>query len=75
VGAKEAGAAMTVGGEQVALGIPGVDDPDEMATLAGCPLRRAGTPDEAAGAMLMLACKHSSYISGQAIEVTGGSFL
>ena len=60
---------------QVALGIPGANDPDAMAAMAGCPLRRAGTPEEAAGAMLMLACPYSSYINGQAVEVTGGSFL
>ena len=36
---------------------------------------RSGTPEEAAGAMLMLACKHGSYINGHALEVTGGSFL
>jgi len=75
VGAKEDGAAMSFAGEEVALGIPGSSDPDALAALSGCPLKRAGTPEEAAGAMLMLACKHSSYISGQAIEVTGGSFL
>lgn len=75
VAAKEAGAAIHIDGQQVALGIPGVNDPDAMAAMSGCPLKRAGTPEEAAGAMLMLACNYSSYISGQAIEVTGGSFL
>lgn len=38
-------------------------------------LGRIGTAEEAAGAMLMLACPYASYISGQSIEVTGGGWL
>ena len=38
-------------------------------------LGRIGTAEEAAGAMLMLASPYASYISGQAIEVTGGGWL
>lgn len=36
------------------------------------PLRRPGEVSEAAGAMLMLACDHSSYVTGHTLEVTGG---
>ena len=41
------------------------------------PLKRIGTPDEAAGAMLMLASPYASFISGQArlsIHLTRPSF-
>lgn len=38
-------------------------------------LGRVGAPEEAAGAMLMLASPYSSYVSGQALEVTGGGWL
>ena len=33
------------------------------------PLKRIGTPDEAAGAMLMLASPYASFISGQVSPV------
>ena len=38
-------------------------------------LGRVGAPEEAAGAMLLLASPHASYITGQAVEVTGGGWL
>lgn len=40
--------------------------------LAGIPLRRAGTADEAAYAMLFLASDEASYISGAELAVDGG---
>jgi NAD(P)-dependent dehydrogenase (short-subunit alcohol dehydrogenase family) len=36
------------------------------------PLRRAGTPDDCAGAFVFLASDLSLYITGQAIAVDGG---
>lgn len=36
------------------------------------PLQRKGTPDEAAGAVLMLASPYASYITGATLECTGG---
>jgi 3-oxoacyl-[acyl-carrier protein] reductase len=36
------------------------------------PLRRAGTPEEAAGAILLFCLPESDYISGQVLEVDGG---
>ena len=38
----------------------------------GIPLGRAGTPDEAAGAVVMLCLPQADYISGQVIVAGGG---
>ncbi len=42
------------------------------ATVAQIPLGRAGTPDEAAGGVLLLCLPESDYITGQVLEVSGG---
>ncbi len=65
---------MEVGGEQVTLGIPQADA-TAGALKAMLPLGRLGQPEEAAGAMLLLASQYASYITGQAIEVTGGGWM
>ena len=41
--------------------------------LPGIPMKRIGQPEEVADAILFLASERSSYISGTAIEVSGGS--
>lgn len=74
VQSKEKGASIELGGKTVKLGIPGADAAAAFAKQQ-IPLGRVGTPEEAAGAMLLLACPYASYISGQAIEVTGGGWL
>jgi len=38
------------------------------------PLRRAGTPEEIAKVAAFLASDESSYITGEAINITGGSW-
>ena len=38
------------------------------------PLRRGGTPEDAAGAILLFCLPESDYISGQIIDVHGGGF-
>jgi 3-oxoacyl-[acyl-carrier protein] reductase len=43
--------------------------------LAEVPLGRAGDPDEVAKVVLFLACDLSSYVTGAAIEVTGGRYM
>ena len=72
---KEEGQTIQVGQEKVALGIPGGEAVKEMAAELTIPLKRVGTPQEAAGAMLMLASPYASFITGQSLEVTGGAFV
>ena len=42
------------------------------AMIKAIPLRRIGRPEEIAGAAVFLASDHASYITGQAISVSGG---
>lgn len=47
--------------------------PDRKAAfLAAVPMKRGGTPEEVANAILFLASDKASYISGQIIRVNGG---
>lgn len=66
---KEAGQSMAHKGQEVPLGIP--DAMRQMMTLM-IPLGRAGTPEEAAGAILFFASPLSDYVSGQVLTVSGG---
>jgi 3-oxoacyl-[acyl-carrier protein] reductase len=59
---------------QVKLGIPGGDALRDLA-MGTVPLARLGTAEEAAGAILMLASPWASYITGQVLEVNGGSYM
>ena len=61
--------------KEVPLGIPGGAAMAVAAAEMMIPLRRVGTPEEAAGAMLLLASPYASFISGQSLEVTGGAFI
>jgi len=75
--AKEGGETITVGGKQVALGIPqpkgaAAQGKTGVNSVPDIPLGRAGTADEAARAMLFLASPLAGYISGHTLEVTGG---
>lgn len=71
----ESGASIVVaGGERVALGIPGA------AAMRGfveamSPLRRVGTAEEAAGAVLFLSSGWASFVTGQCLECNGGSYM
>lgn len=67
--AKEAGETISVKGENVTLGIP--QAMRDMMTMM-IPLGRNGTPEEAAGGILLLASPYASYITGHTLEVTGG---
>jgi len=72
---KEDGESISVGGEKVKLGIPGGDSLREMAAELTIPMKRIGTPQEAAGAMLLLCLPYASFITGQSLEVTGGAYV
>eukprot|EP00455_Lapot_gusevi_P054379 TRINITY_DN86_c0_g3_i1.p1 TRINITY_DN86_c0_g3~~TRINITY_DN86_c0_g3_i1.p1 ORF type:complete len:326 (-),score=140.46 TRINITY_DN86_c0_g3_i1:37-960(-) len=70
---KEQGASIVVDGQQVNLGIPDAVRKMMAKSKASIPLQRAGTVDEAAGAVYFLASPDSSYITGHTLEVTGGA--
>ena len=67
--AKENGDVIEHGGQKVALGVPNAQR--EMVKKM-VPLGRAGTPEEAAGAILFFASPLSDYVSGQTLVVSGG---
>lgn len=55
--AKEGGATIEIDGKKVALGVPGAARPQDPTPNADAypsiPLRRGGSPDEAAGSVLL----------------------
>lgn len=67
--AKESGENIEVGGKSIPLGIPG--HLRDMALMV-IPMARTGTPEEAAGGVLLLASPFAGYINGHVLEVTGG---
>jgi 3-oxoacyl-[acyl-carrier protein] reductase len=67
--AKEGAESIEREGEQVAIGIP--DAQRQMMKMI-IPLGRAGTPEEAARAILFFASPLSDYVSGQVLLVSGG---
>jgi 3-oxoacyl-[acyl-carrier protein] reductase len=66
---KEEGGTIQVGDHEIAVGIPGA-----MLSFmpAMTPLGRAGSPEEAAAGILLMATPLASYITGHVLEVTGG---
>ncbi|MBK8031713.1 MAG: SDR family oxidoreductase [Chloroflexi bacterium] len=56
-------------GQRVKLGMP---DKVRDSIFAQIPMKRPGTVDEAAGALLFFASDLSNYVSGQVLEVAGG---
>ncbi|GBF88673.1 3-oxoacyl-ACP reductase [Raphidocelis subcapitata] len=71
---KEGGETILVDGRPVALGIPGADSMRQLAEMAA-PLQRVGSARDAAGAILSLASEWSSYVTGQVLEVNGGTYM
>lgn len=67
---KDLGESIEVDGRDVALGIP--DQIRDIAVTMNL-LGRAGTPEEAAGGILLMASPYASYITGHTLEVTGGA--
>jgi 3-oxoacyl-[acyl-carrier protein] reductase len=65
---------LQVGGHKVPLGIPAADS-YWQGVKAAIPLRRVGSAEDAAGAILMLAGPWASYVTGQVLEVIGGAYM
>ena len=71
---EEQGESIAVGGQEVVLGIPDkVRDMAQEFLPMRIPLARAGTAEEAAGGILLMASPLASYITGHTLEVTGGA--
>jgi 3-oxoacyl-[acyl-carrier protein] reductase len=51
----------------------GIQQASRDAVATHCPLGRAGTPDEAAGAVLFFCSPLSDYVSGETLIVSGGA--
>lgn len=68
--AKELGATLKVGDKDIALGIP---EGMRGRATTGNPMGRAGTPEEGAGGILMMASPLAAYVTGHCLEVTGGA--
>ena len=64
-----------MGGQKVKLGIPGGAQAAAAAAEMLVPLKRVGTPLEAAAAMLALVSPLSSFVTGQSLEVNGGAAM
>jgi 3-oxoacyl-[acyl-carrier protein] reductase len=68
----EAGASIDVAGQQVKVGV----NPQLLANMeAMIPLGRAGTAEEAAGAVYLLCTPESDYVSGQTLLCAGGILI
>jgi 3-oxoacyl-[acyl-carrier protein] reductase len=67
---KESGEKLRRGTAEIELGIPAAIRESAVRLV---PMGRPGTPQEAAGAILFFASPLSDYVSGQVLEVTGGS--
>ena len=68
--AKEDGETINIDGKDVALGVPQAVRSDEGRRTI--PLQRAGTTEEAAGGIVLMASPLAGYVSGHTLEVTGG---
>ena len=69
---RENGEMVKVNGQPIHVGIPAKAIKRDDAFFASIPLMRGAAPEEAANAMLILACPLASYVTGQVLEVTGG---
>lgn len=51
-----------------------VPERDQAALVARTPLGRVATPDDVAGAAVMLMAGHAGFVTGQRVDVTGGAW-
>lgn len=68
--AKETTDPILVGDHMVRVGIPAGIRASAFSTI---PLGRPGTPEEAAGGIVLLASPLAAYVTGHTLEVTGGA--
>jgi len=68
----DANATIEMKGQKIKVGVPQATR-DSVASR--CPLGRAGTPEEAAGAVLFFCSPLSDYVSGEILIVSGGERL
>src|SRR2546423_8636690 len=68
---KDEANTMEIGGEKIQLGIP-----DQLRGTAAMliPIRRPGSPREAAGGVFSLCSPGSNFVHGQGLNITGGPF-
>jgi 3-oxoacyl-[acyl-carrier protein] reductase len=52
-----------------------VDEKVEQYAVERTPVKRIGTPDDIAGAVVFLASKEASFITGQALKIDGGMWM
>ena len=67
---KEEGEVVEVAGHAVVQGIP---EAARGRAVTGNPLGRPGTPEEAAGGIVLMASPLAGYVTGHTLEVTGGA--
>ena len=68
-GSSADGGTQSIGGRDIKVGV----NPDLLASMErGIPLGRAGTPEDAAGAVYLFTLPESDYISGQTLLCSGG---
>ena len=66
------GSSIDVAGRQIKVGL----NPDLLGFMEQMiPLGRAGTPEDAAGAVYLLCTPESDYVSGQTLVCGGGFFM
>eukprot|EP00004_Rigifila_ramosa_P015083 TRINITY_DN3484_c0_g1_i4.p1 TRINITY_DN3484_c0_g1~~TRINITY_DN3484_c0_g1_i4.p1 ORF type:complete len:151 (-),score=36.48 TRINITY_DN3484_c0_g1_i4:95-547(-) len=70
---RDDGEAVVVNGQKIAQGMPGKGAAENRQAHAAIPLNRAGAPEDAAGAVLMLCSPLASYVTGHCLECTGGA--
>lgn len=66
---KSKGEQIEINGKHVDLGIP--NNIEDTISMINC-LHAVGTPEQAAGGILMMALPYASFITGHTLEVTGG---